>query len=277
MRQGGILSPFLYSVFVDELLDLLVSSRHGALTGDVYVGAPMYADDLALVSESPTLLQNMLDIVATYARKWRYRFNANKSWVLVFSQTLKLRDSRKWFIGPSCQVKEADEVRHLGILHSVHVTTVHRTNDRASPGRSAFFGLNALSARCGCLHPLTGYKLFSSLCLPIMLLSSEVWCITETELLFLERVHRKILCTILGSPVTCPLLALNFMMGSLDDSSLISQRKLSFVYSIVNLSDNNIAKRVVCARIAAGVSLLANHPSGEFSSLYLFSFWRSSM
>ena len=70
VRQGGILSPFQYSVFVDELLDILVSSQHGAFTGDVYVGAPMYADDLALVSESSTVLQNMLDIVATYARKW---------------------------------------------------------------------------------------------------------------------------------------------------------------------------------------------------------------
>ena len=33
VRQGGILSPFLYSVFVDELLDLLVSSRYGDCIG----------------------------------------------------------------------------------------------------------------------------------------------------------------------------------------------------------------------------------------------------
>ena len=142
VRQGGILSPFLYSVFVDELLDLLVSSRYGACIGDVYVGAPMFADDLALVSESPTVLQRMLDIVSSYAKKWRYRFNASKSWILVFgestSQRQKLRGLRKWFIESNCQIKEADEVRHLGILRSVYTTTVHRTNDRASSGRSAF-------------------------------------------------------------------------------------------------------------------------------------------
>ena len=87
-----------------------------------------------------------------------------------------------------------------------------------------------------------------------MLFSSEVWCITKTELLFLERVHRKILRTSQGLPIRCPSLALNFMMGSLHITSLISQRKLSFIYSIINLPDNSIARMIVCARLAAGVS-----------------------
>ena len=82
----------------------------------------MFADDLALVSESPTVLQSMLDIVSSYAKKWRYNFNASKSWILVFgestSQMQKLRGLRKWIIESNCQIKEADEVRHLGILAS---------------------------------------------------------------------------------------------------------------------------------------------------------------
>ena len=63
VRQGGTLSPFLYLVFVDELLDLLAASRLGACIGSIYCGAPMYADDLALVASSPGDLQAMLDLV----------------------------------------------------------------------------------------------------------------------------------------------------------------------------------------------------------------------
>ena len=45
-------------------------------------------------------------------------------------------------------------------------------------------------------------------------------------------------------------------MGSLDITSLISQRKLSFIYSIINLPDiNSTARMIVCARLAVGVSL----------------------
>ena len=46
----------------------------------------MYVDDLALVSDSPAELQAMLNIVCTYAGKWRYNLNAGKSFVMVFRE-----------------------------------------------------------------------------------------------------------------------------------------------------------------------------------------------
>ena len=59
-----------YDIIVDELLDLLTESGFGATILDIYCGAPMYADDIALVSNSPNMLQAMLDIVFDYARRW---------------------------------------------------------------------------------------------------------------------------------------------------------------------------------------------------------------
>ena len=47
----------------------------------------MYADDLALVASSPEELQAMLDIVTTYADKWQYQLNADKSSVIVLGET----------------------------------------------------------------------------------------------------------------------------------------------------------------------------------------------
>jgi len=70
VQQGGVLSPFLYCLFVDELLDNLAQSGFGVSIDDFYCGSPMYADDLALVASSPEELQATLDIVATYADKW---------------------------------------------------------------------------------------------------------------------------------------------------------------------------------------------------------------
>ncbi len=50
-------------------------------------------------------------------------------------------------------INEEDEAHHLGILKSVFPSTMPRTNERASRGRSAFFVLNAVGARFG--HPET--------------------------------------------------------------------------------------------------------------------------
>lgn len=67
IRQGAILSPLLYSVFVDELLDQLCNSGLGVSLNGVFCGSPMYADDLALIAESQTDLQAMLNLVGSYA------------------------------------------------------------------------------------------------------------------------------------------------------------------------------------------------------------------
>ena len=45
----------------------------------------MYTDDLALIAESPQELQAMLNIVHSYAGKWRYNLNACKSFIMVFA------------------------------------------------------------------------------------------------------------------------------------------------------------------------------------------------
>ena len=62
VKQGAILSPLLYTLFVNKLL-YSNTGEIGARSeiGSVYCGAPMYADDLALIAFSA---QAMMDIVS---------------------------------------------------------------------------------------------------------------------------------------------------------------------------------------------------------------------
>jgi len=91
VKQGAILSPcspLLYRLFLNDLLVTLEQSGLGVKLGNVYCGAPMYADDLALIASSPHELQAMIDIVSQYATKWRYHLSPQKSKVLVFGSNL---------------------------------------------------------------------------------------------------------------------------------------------------------------------------------------------
>lgn len=103
VRQGGVLSPYLYCLFVDELLDTLTSSGLDVSIKGLYCGTPMYADDLALIASSPEELQQMLDIVSQYASQWRYSLNPDKSVVMVVGESAitraQARESREWLLG----------------------------------------------------------------------------------------------------------------------------------------------------------------------------------
>ena len=55
------------SIFVDDLLNTLDHSSLGARIGEVFCGAQMYADNLALVASCPGELQAMLDVASHYA------------------------------------------------------------------------------------------------------------------------------------------------------------------------------------------------------------------
>ena len=77
------MSPLLYSIYVDELLDTLSPNQIGASIKEVFVGSPMYADDFALVADNALSLQSMIETVYEYSCDWRYKINPSKSSVLV--------------------------------------------------------------------------------------------------------------------------------------------------------------------------------------------------
>ena len=54
VRQGGVLSPVLFSVYINGLLCKLKDSGVGCHLGCEFVGSVCYADDLALLAPSPS-------------------------------------------------------------------------------------------------------------------------------------------------------------------------------------------------------------------------------
>ncbi len=62
VRQGGVLSPLLFAVFVDDLLVKLRNSSLGCYIKGICLNAAMFADDLLLLSISVCDLQRMVNV-----------------------------------------------------------------------------------------------------------------------------------------------------------------------------------------------------------------------
>ena len=48
VKQGGVISPIFFSLYIDPLLDRLRRSGYGCHIKGVYMGALSYADDITI-------------------------------------------------------------------------------------------------------------------------------------------------------------------------------------------------------------------------------------
>ena len=62
VRQGGVLSPVLFALYIDGVIRRLESSGLGCKIHGLYVGCILYADDIILLAHTSVALQNMLDL-----------------------------------------------------------------------------------------------------------------------------------------------------------------------------------------------------------------------
>ena len=76
-RQGSVLSPTLFSVYLDDLLKELKLLGVGCHVGGVWVGAAGYADDLILLAPSRTAMKRMLTVCELYAEKHNLEFSTD--------------------------------------------------------------------------------------------------------------------------------------------------------------------------------------------------------
>ena len=86
VRQGGILSPDFYSLYVDKLIYILKSSGAGCYFLSKFAAALVYADDMALLAPSIKGLQRLLTLCESYCREWDIQLNIKKTKNLSFGK-----------------------------------------------------------------------------------------------------------------------------------------------------------------------------------------------
>ena len=85
VKQGGVISPLLFSLYVDNLFIELKSLGLGCHVGSMYAGSFGYADDIALIAPSIYSLEKMISICQIYADKFKITFNPSKSKLLCYN------------------------------------------------------------------------------------------------------------------------------------------------------------------------------------------------
>ena len=86
VRQGGVLSPDLYSIYIDDLIRILRSYGIGCHYIKVFAAALFYADDMAILAPSIKGLQKLLDVCHSYCVSWDIQLNSKKTKNMFFGK-----------------------------------------------------------------------------------------------------------------------------------------------------------------------------------------------
>ena len=84
VRQGRILSPLLFNVYINYLSISLSKLPIGCCSGEHVINHLMYADDIVLLSPSAKWMQRRLDNAYTYGCQCDILFNGQKSQLMIF-------------------------------------------------------------------------------------------------------------------------------------------------------------------------------------------------
>ena len=68
VRQGGILSPRLFAVYVDDLSKQLIDARSGCFIEHQCINHVMYAGNICLLAPSALDLQKLLDVCYNFSQ-----------------------------------------------------------------------------------------------------------------------------------------------------------------------------------------------------------------
>ena len=89
VKQGECLSPFLFSMYINDLQEYLVSESGGVTIGHIQMLLLLYADDVVVFAKSSSELQQEMDKLFNYCNKWKLKLNTTKS-KLLFSGKVTL-------------------------------------------------------------------------------------------------------------------------------------------------------------------------------------------
>ena len=175
VRQGGVLSPILFAIYVDELLHALHSSGLGCHLNGITFNSLMYADDLILMSASLSDLQSLINLCVERLAAVLLTVNYKKCYSVRIGKRFTSY-CEPLTIG-HVQITFVDEIRYLGVF----IKSSHTLKFNLEHGKKKFYGcLNEIFRKVG-NKELVVISLCNSFCIPMLLYGVDVMNLTKTE------------------------------------------------------------------------------------------------
>lgn len=197
--QGGVISPALFNLFLEDLPNYMDSST-GVSISDTKVPYLLQADDLVLLSTSSAGLQRLINGLAMFCNHWQLTVNINKTKVLIFNNQHQIVPLSTKFVLNMKEIPVTNSYKYLGVIYS---TGAQRFKEHISnlcdKAKKAIYGSRCIVRKALGKHlsPKVQYKIFDTQVRPILEYAIPTW-FTGKAIPELETLHLQYLKHTLG-------------------------------------------------------------------------------
>ena len=199
----------------------------------------LYADDTVVLSESPVELQNALNGMYDYCKKWKMTVNANKTKVVIFSRG-KVRRYPDFMFG-SVKLEVTGDYIYLGIVFNYNGHFKKAIAKQTIQARRAMFALLRKALTLQLPLDLT-CDLFDKLVLPVLLYGSEIWGFEN--LAQIEIFYRKFLRRVLKVHKSTPNCMLYGETGKMCLDTIVMDRMINFWCRILSGNQQKLVYKI---------------------------------
>jgi hypothetical protein len=194
VRQGGLMSPTLFAIYMDVLISRLRNCGVGCRLLNAFYGCLLYADDVVLLTHSVNAMRIMLDVCEKFAADFDIKFNTSKSVAMRIGDRFDVICAPLILAGSD--ITFVKSFKYLGIC----VNAAKRFKCSFEHIKMKFFRtFNAIYAKSKGAHSeLVSVELLKSYCLPFMLYASEVIPVSKSNLNMLDNCVNVALYRIFG-------------------------------------------------------------------------------
>lgn len=214
LPQGGVLSPTLFLIYINDLFDIV--PRH--------VNSAMYADDLAIFCSEERLatagfrMQEALASLEAYAKKWHLSISQPKTKYTIFSLSTKLKAPRLTL--SSHQLQEDPAPKYLGVIFDPRLTWKNNLAETERKGKSRLNIMKRLSGTTWGADLETQKKLYIGYVRPVLEYGAPATCTTAiSNQKTIDRLQNQAMRIMTGSMKSTPITAMETTTGLMDMNS----------------------------------------------------------
>ena len=205
LKQGDNLSPLLFNIFINDLPETLKQGKTDPVQlQECNINSMLWADDIILFSETTEGLQQCLDNLSDYCKKWKLEINIKKTKSVIFNKIGKRLKNNGIKLN-SVEIEHVSSYTYLGFTISASGKFHLGIQNLVDKAQRAWFSILKILNKSKHKQVDTYLILFDRIIKPILLYACEIWgktvnneMLTELGKSLIERFHFKICKQIIG-------------------------------------------------------------------------------